>query len=956
MSKSSEEDKIEFLDRCIEIQRLLFNVDSIAELLQSTEKLFEELLPLEYSGLYLFNDQSQKLELKIAHGFTEEERQIAEDTAMDRHPGIVFKSSNQIYIPDTIADTDQTTIDSPRSFVVRCRLYQPIIVKNRCIGVFGVVSSRPDAFSAFDKKLFEFACKVFGKAHLNLNQVNAIKAANKQLNLLSLLATHTDNAVIITDNEAKIEWINSAFTQITGYQLEEALNKTPGKLLQGALTNDDGRSILRSAIQNKEKAEVTLINYRKNGEAYDAQIQIYPLFDEKGNHTNFISLQRDVSETVTRNAEILNQQKRFRAIVDTLPDQLFVLKTDGTVIEFYSPNKSLLLLPENQIIGTNLNDFLDAKEAEAQMNCIKVTSAGGVVEPYQYNLEFPSGTMFFEARYTSLGGDQILVVIRNITKEKKSEIERNRQSLYYQIISDFTSKFILVDSDRLNSLIQDFLQEIGQFFGVDRSYIFEFNDEEDIMTNTFEWCAFGIEPQIDYLQALPCNNLEWWVDKIKNNQEVHIPDASLLPEDETSMKELLESQDIKTLLAIPMVVNRKIKGFYGYDSVKSTKEWTTNELALLKLTGEVICNVFSRQEWENDRDRFRIVFENAAFGAVIINKAEKIIYANKYLSNLLNCSLEQLHKLSFSQVFPSFLNGNSKVGFEEMTKAGSLESFELNLPMADGTIAVLLTNAVSIRSTTNDEMLVAYTFSDITYRKEQEKATSEALDIVSEQNKRLLNFSYIVSHNIRSHASNISGIAGILAEKPEPDPEVRHQFVEGLILSSANLDATLRHLNELLNIQSRVNIHSETINFEEVVQRTIQSIALDVKANKVVFDMKIEENFTLMTDRAYLDSIVLNLLSNAIKYRKPDISPHITIKTGENKQMMWFSVSDNGLGIDLKKYGDRVFGMFKTFHGNRDARGIGLFITRNQIEALGGKIEVESTPNIGTTFTVYLPK
>jgi PAS domain S-box-containing protein len=949
-------DKIDFLDKCIEIQKKLFSAECEKELLTIVESIFEELIPLDYSGLYIHNSKTQNLDLKLAHGFSEEERLIAEKTAMDRHPGKVFKTGTQIYVPDTENDPDNNTVDSPRTFNVRTRLYQPIFVKEKCIGVFVVVSKRPDEFSDLEKKIFEFICKVFGKARLNLLQVLEIKEVNKELERLSLLATHTDNAVIITDKSGKIEWVNSAFTQITGYLLNEALNKTPGRLLQGALTNDDGRNILRSAIQNKEKAEVTIINYRKNGEAYDAQIQIYPLFDEKGNHTNFISLQRDVSETVTRNAEILNQQKRFRAIVDTLPDQLFVLKTDGTVIEFYSPNKSLLLLPENQIIGTNLNNFLDAKEAEAHMHCIKVTSAGGVVEPYQYNLEFPSGTMFFEARYASLGGDKILAVIRNITKEKKSEIERDRQSLYYQIISDFTSKFILVDSDRLNTLIQDFLQEIGQFFGVDRSYIFEFKDEEDIMTNTFEWCAVDIEPQIDYLQALPCSNLQWWVDKIKNNHEVHIPNVASLPEDATSMKELLESQNIKTLLAIPMVVNRKIKGFYGYDSVKSTKEWTNNELALLKLTGEVICNVFSRQEWENDRDRFRIVFENAAFGAVIINKAEKIIYANKYLANLLNCSLEQLHKLNFSNVFPSFLNGNSKVGYDEMTKAGSLESFELNLPMADGTVAVLLTNAVSIRSTTNDEMLVAYTFSDITYRKEQEKATSEALDIVSEQNKRLLNFSYIVSHNIRSHASNISGIAGILAEKPEPAPEVRHQFVDGLILSSANLDATLRHLNELLNIQSRVNIHNETINFEEVVQRTIQSIALDVKANKVVFDMKMDENFTLMTDRAYLDSIVLNLLSNAIKYRKPDVSPQITIKTGENKQMMWFSVSDNGLGIDLKKYGDRVFGMFKTFHGNRDARGIGLFITRNQIEALGGKIEVESTPNIGTTFTVYLPK
>jgi signal transduction histidine kinase len=124
----------------------------------------------------------------------------------------------------------------------------------------------------------------------------------------------------------------------------------------------------------------------------------------------------------------------------------------------------------------------------------------------------------------------------------------------------------------------------------------------------------------------------------------------------------------------------------------------------------------------------------------------------------------------------------------------------------------------------------------------------------------------------------------------------------------------------------------------------------------VQFDLQISEDFTLSTDRAYLDSVVFNLISNAIKYRKPEAHPIIKIQSGEFQKQNWFSISDNGMGIDLKKYGDRIFGMFKTFHGNRDARGIGLFITRNQIEALGGKIEVDSAPGQGTTFTIYLPK
>ena len=945
---------VSYINLCSELLDKFSKASAIDGLVKIVESAFEEYMPKGYFGMYLFDENAQKLKIMMASGFSAEERKLAEETAMERHPGYVFKTGKGFYIPDTLKDSSGISIDSPRGFAPRCRVFEPVIHEEKTIGCLGISSPIVDAFGAQDLALFKFFCNLTGRSYAKLKEEERRREEAKQIQKLSLIATQTDNAVIITDKAGKIEWVNDAFSQITGYSLEESLHKTPGRLLQGPETDDAGRKILRNAIDKKEKAEVTLINYRKSGEAYDAQIQIYPLFDSIGNHTNFISLQRDVSETVKRNAEILSQQKRFRAIVDTLPDQLFVLKTDGTVIEFYSPNKSLLLLPENQIIGTNLNDFLDPKEVKAHMHCIKVTSAGGIVEPYQYSLEFPSGTMFFEARYASLGSDQILAIIRNITKEKKSEIERSFQTSFYQLVSDFSSRFIRVELDFFHQLIEDFLKEIGTLFKVDRSYIFEYNFEEYTADNTFEWCADGIEPQIENLQGLKMEDLDWWAEKILECRVIAISDVDEMEEEAIAVKEVLQAQDIKSVLVLPMVVNRKVIGFWGSDSVKSKRNWTNGEIDLMKLVGEIICNAYSRLEWENDRDRFRIVFENAAFGAVIVNKAEKIIYANKYIANLMGSSQEQIQKLSFTHLFPSFLNGNRKAGYSDLVKAGSLESFELNLPMADGTIAVLLTNAVCIHSAITEEPLVAYTFSDITYRKEQEKATSEALNIVSEQNKRLLNFSYIVSHNIRSHASNISGIASILAEDPEP--EVRHQFVEGLVSSSANLDATLRHLNELLNIQSRVNIHNEPILLNEVVTRTIQAIILDVQANKVNFNLRIDDGFTLLTDRAYLDSIVLNLLSNAIKYRKPDEQPQITIKTGEDQRLKWFSVSDNGLGIDLNKYGDRIFGMFKTFHGNRDARGIGLFITRNQIEALGGKIEVESKPGFGTSFTVYLPK
>jgi len=106
----------------------------------------------------------------------------------------------------------------------------------------------------------------------------------------------------------------------------------------------------------------------------------------------------------------------------------------------------------------------------------------------------------------------------------------------------------------------------------------------------------------------------------------------------------------------------------------------------------------------------------------------------------------------------------------------------------------------------------------------------------------------------------------------------------------------------------------------------------------------------------YLESILFNLISNAVKYADPDKESSIELNGGFTKEGWgWFSVTDNGLGIDLDKYGDKLFGMYKTFHDHEDSRGVGLFLIRNQIDTMDGNIHVESEPGKGSTFRVEIP-
>lgn len=242
---------------------------------------------------------------------------------------------------------------------------------------------------------------------------------------------------------------------------------------------------------------------------------------------------------------------------------------------------------------------------------------------------------------------------------------------------------------------------------------------------------------------------------------------------------------------------------------------------------------------------------------------------------------------------------------------------------------------------------------DISKIKEAENEIISLLDVTADQNKRLLNFAHIVSHNLRSHSGNFSMLLELLDK--ENNPEAQKEMMGFLREASDNLKETIAHLNEVVQMNSSTEDNLKQVSLNKAADNVIGSIQALLKTNDATCVINIPENTYVRAVPAYLDSILLNFVTNSVKYRSPDRNPEIAITaTPAPNHFIMLSITDNGMGIDLKKHGSKLFGMYKTFHGNKDARGIGLFITKNQIEAMGGKIEAESEPGIGTTFKIFL--
>jgi signal transduction histidine kinase len=243
---------------------------------------------------------------------------------------------------------------------------------------------------------------------------------------------------------------------------------------------------------------------------------------------------------------------------------------------------------------------------------------------------------------------------------------------------------------------------------------------------------------------------------------------------------------------------------------------------------------------------------------------------------------------------------------------------------------------------------------DISEFKLQQAELEKALDLTDKQNKRLKNFTHIVSHNLKSYSGNYEMVLHLIADKDNVQDE--DVLIKALEKNTKRFEETLHHLNEVVKVQSNLNIAFKEIRIRTEIDKIIDSL-IDSRLEEIPdFKINVPNKYTLKFVPAYLESVLYNLVNNAIKYRHPDRQLQIEISIDEHENYDVINVKDNGLGIDLQKHGDKLFGMYKTFHQNKDARGIGLFLSKNQIEFTGGKLEVQSKPGEGSTFSVFIPK
>ncbi|WP_026464159.1 ATP-binding protein [Adhaeribacter aquaticus] len=222
-------------------------------------------------------------------------------------------------------------------------------------------------------------------------------------------------------------------------------------------------------------------------------------------------------------------------------------------------------------------------------------------------------------------------------------------------------------------------------------------------------------------------------------------------------------------------------------------------------------------------------------------------------------------------------------------------------------------------------------------------------ELLQNKNRQLEDFAHIMSHNLRSPLISVDGLMEYYEE--EPDLDTASFVMKHIKAINKNMFHTVEDLNIILKTRIDEQVPAEEIDLLQVIEKEKENLGAAIIQTEAQLEFDLQVPYITLP-KIYLESILHNLISNALKYRSPHRQPLVKIKSWEDNRSIFLSVSDNGLGMDLKKVEHKLFGLYKTFHVHENAKGLGLYLTKIQIEALGGEIQVESEPDKGTTFIV----
>ena len=725
------------------------------------------------------------------------------------------------------------------------------------------------------------------------------------------------------------------------------------------------------SVQNKEPFGPIMHRIiGRSGEIKFIEEQGYTEFNESFEPVRSFGIVRDVTRYGKMDQELIEQKKYVDSIIGSLPDLIFVLSDKGIFLDAKARNKNMFLSSPESFLGKPYARVLPKDvtlQFDGAFELLKTDTKNNSIITIDYQIQNQGKTHYYEARLSWMSQTKIMVVVRDTSSRNKAFRRYKRLSDLQNLLVNISSTYINIEQNSLEKAINTSLAELGSFVKADRFYVFDYDFKKMTASNTYEWCAAGVEPQIHLLQNYPIADMTDWIDNHRNGRMMIHENVQELPEDNYTRK-ILEPQGIKSIITMPLINNGVCTGFIGLDYVDEYYTFTHQEKQLLQVFSQMLVNVDNRIKTQTKLIENRQLLDDIInhSGSIIVRKNLNGAYqlVNSKWQEVTGLSEQEALGKTDDELFPAKIARQFMQNDQNVIQKGEMIETQEYLEDEEGT-RYFISSKFPVRDKDGTISGMCGMFTEITDRKRAEEAEikrrkSEAA------NQAKSEFLSNVSHEIRTPLNAILGYAEILSQSTRLTNK-QHKQITTIQKSSDHLLALINGILDFSKIEAgTMRVDSEEFSPSDLYLYLYMMFSQKAKQKKIQFKLDTDKNHPefVVGDVAKIRQVLINVIGNAIKFTEEgEVSLYAKLLknpgTEINKKRNYlfkFEITDSGPGIAT----DEIPNIFNSFYQLETGKktggtGLGLAISNKLTSIMGGTISVESTVGVGTTFTITIP-
>ncbi len=805
-----------------------------------------------------------------------------------------------------------------------------------------------------------------------IRQRQAEAEVQRSRDMYQSIFEHTGSATIIIEADMTIALANSEAARLTGYSREEVEGKMPWtafvvaedlRRLSGyhqhrrldpgsAPRNYEFRLVDREG--RKKDIYMTVGSIPGTDRTVASMIDIS---DRKQYEANLTAAHEELTaalEEVMAGQESLAMQCReledyqatLQGIIDFLPDPTYVLDRTGTVTIWNRAIEQVTGIQKSQIIEARPEFLAEAIPGlSTSLLAASILSRKAPEGEIAREISLPSphtgeeidlwskASLLYDAQGGLSGAIESL---RDVTELKRMEAQIRRRIDLERMVGSISARFVALDPGNLNDALNETVRTLGSFFGVDRSYIFSFSADLSCAGNTHEWCAEGIEPQIDLLQNLRLDTLPWGMAHLEARRAISIPDIRNLPVEAAAERELFLQYGARSLVLVPIATADEILGIVGFETVRAPRKWSDDDITLLTVVGNLLANLFIRirahERLRESEERFRMLVERSHDCYIRATwQPPAIEYISPSCERLTGYTAGEC--MGIPGFIPDLIHPDDREAFRTLVETPVLPADRppiLRVRRKDGRYAWIEVCTIPVYGNDGHVAAVEYAVHDIDAWKEAEAALLQA-------NKKLTLMNSIVRHDILNQVTVVLGHIALLREQP-----LDAAVIAALDKQQAAIE-TIRSQIEFTRDYQDLGVRApQWFSVEPLV--TAAARALRQNRIRIVTDL----NKTSVYADPLLSMVFYNLLENTVRHGKTVTTVRVTaVPDGGGARITW---EDDGIGIPAA-HKERIFE-----RGFGSHTGLGLFLVREILSITGMGIRETGTPGRGARFEILVPE